>query len=105
MTPLKTNKLSFLERAGYALGDGAANTAWRGVATFLFIFHTDVYGLTPGSVGLLLLIACSSDGVSDVLIGIMGDHINTRFGKFGPWIVMLFYPLNQSKKWMRSPCN
>ena len=31
-------KLSIKEKIGYALGDGAANIAWRGVATFLFIF-------------------------------------------------------------------
>ena len=32
------NKISLKEKIGYALGDGAANIAWRGVATFyLFI--------------------------------------------------------------------
>jgi glycoside/pentoside/hexuronide:cation symporter, GPH family len=31
-------KLALKEKIGYALGDGAANIAWRGVATFLFIF-------------------------------------------------------------------
>ena len=75
------NKLSFFEKAGYALGDGAANIAWRGVATFLFIFYTDVFGLTPGSVGLLMLIARSSDGFSDVLMGVIGDRTKTKYGK------------------------
>jgi len=93
MEPLKTKKLSFLEKAGYALGDGAANIAWRGVATFLFIFYTDVYGLTPGSVGLLLLVARSSDGISDVLMGIVGDRTNTKYGKFRPWILWSAIPL------------
>ncbi len=87
------NKLSFLEKTGYALGDGAANIAWRGVATFLFIFYTDVYGLSPASVGLLLLIARSSDGVSDVLMGIVGDRTNTKYGKFRPWILWTAIPL------------
>ena len=32
-------KISLKEKIGYALGDGAANIAWRGVATFLFIFY------------------------------------------------------------------
>lgn len=93
MKPLKTHRLSFLEKTGYALGDGAANIAWRGVATFLFIFYTDVYGLTPGSVGLLMLIARSSDGISDVLMGIVGDRTNTRYGKFRPWILWTAVPL------------
>ena len=44
------NKLSIKEKIGYALGDGAANIAWRGVATFLFVFYTDVFGLNPATV-------------------------------------------------------
>ncbi len=86
-------KLPFFEKVGYALGDGAANIAWRGVATFLFIFYTDVFGLTPGAVGLLFLIARSSDGVSDVLMGIVGDRTNTKWGKFRPWILWSAIPL------------
>ena len=31
METQNNNKLSFFEKAGYALGDGAANIAWRGV--------------------------------------------------------------------------
>jgi glycoside/pentoside/hexuronide:cation symporter, GPH family len=46
-------KLKFTEKVGYALGDGAANIAWRGVSTFLFIFYTDVFGLNPAAVGLV----------------------------------------------------
>ena len=93
MESFQKQKLSIREKIGYALGDGAANIAWRGVATFLFIFYTDVYGLTPASVGLLLLIARSSDGISDVLMGIVGDRTKTRWGKFRPWILWTAIPL------------
>ncbi|MDG5767777.1 MFS transporter [Balneolales bacterium ANBcel1] len=87
------SRLSFWEKAGYALGDGAANIAWRGVTTFLFVFYTDVYGLNPASVGLLMLIARSSDGFSDVAMGIIGDRTHSRFGKFRPWILWTAVPL------------
>lgn len=88
-----THKLSIREKIGYALGDGAANIAWRGVATFLFIFYTDVYGLSPASVGLLMLIARAGDGVTDVLMGIVGDRTQSRYGKFRPWILWTAIPL------------
>ena len=68
------NKLSFKEKLGYGLGDGAANIAWRGVATFLFIFYTDVFGLSPVTVGVLFLVARFSDGISDVIMGVVGDR-------------------------------
>ena len=85
-------KLSVREKVGYALGDGAANIAWRGVATFLFIFYTDVFGLTPATVGILFFVARFSDGISDVLMGIIGDRTKSKYGKFRPWILWTAIP-------------
>jgi len=87
------NKISLKEKIGYALGDGAANIAWRGVATFLFIFYTDVFGLSPVTVGVLMLVARFSDGISDVLMGIIGDRTKSKYGKFRPWILWTAIPL------------
>jgi GPH family glycoside/pentoside/hexuronide:cation symporter len=86
-------KLSFKEKLGYGLGDGAANIAWRGVATFLFIFYTDVFGLSPVTVGVLFLVARFSDGISDVLMGVIGDRTKSKYGKFRPWILWTAIPL------------
>jgi GPH family glycoside/pentoside/hexuronide:cation symporter len=86
-------KISIKEKIGYALGDGAANIAWRGVATFLLIFYTDVFGLNPAAAGLLLLIARSSDGIIDILMGILCDRTNSKYGKFRPWILWTAVPL------------
>jgi len=87
------HKISLKEKIGYALGDGAANIAWRGVATFLFIFYTDVFGLSPVTVGVLFLVARFSDGISDVIMGIIGDHTKSKYGKFRPWILWTAIPL------------
>lgn len=86
-------KLSLKEKIGYALGDGAANIAWRGVATFLFIFYTDVFGINPAAVGLLMLIARLGDGVIDVIMGIICDRTNSKYGRFRPWILWTAIPL------------
>jgi GPH family glycoside/pentoside/hexuronide:cation symporter len=86
-------KLALKEKIGYALGDGAANIAWRGVATFLFIFYTDVFGLNPAVVGVLFLIARFGDGIIDILMGIVCDRTNSRYGKFRPWILWTAVPL------------
>ena len=86
-------KISIKEKIAYSLGDGAANIAWRGVSIFLFIFYTDVFGLNPATVGILMLIARFSDGVSDIAMGIVGDRTNTRYGKFRPWILWSAIPL------------
>ncbi len=87
-------KLSLKEKLGYGLGDGAANIAWRGVATFLFIFYTDVFGLSPVTVGVLMLVARFSDGISDVVMGVIGDRTKSKYGKFRPWILWTAIPLS-----------
>jgi len=93
---LINQKLKFSEKVGYALGDGAANIAWRGVATFLFIFYTDVFGLNPAVVGVLFLIARFGDGIIDILMGIVCDRTNSKYGKFRPWILWTAIPLGIS---------
>lgn len=90
---LTNQKLKISEKIGYALGDGAANIAWRGVSTFLFIFYTDVFGLNPAVVGVLFLIARFGDGIIDVLMGVVCDRTNTKYGKFRPWILWTAIPL------------
>lgn len=86
-------KIKIGEKIGYALGDGAANIAWRGVATFLFIFYTDVFGISPAAVGILMLIARFSDGIIDIIMGILCDRTNSKYGKFRPWILWTAIPL------------
>jgi len=49
--------------------------------------------LSPAAVGLLMLIARSSDGISDVLMGIVGDRTKSKYGKFRPWVLWTALPL------------
>ncbi len=90
---IQTGKLSIREKICYAFGDGAANIAWRGVAAFLMIYYTDVFGLSPAVVGTLMLLVRLSDGVSDVAMGAICDRTKTKYGKFRPWILWTAIPL------------
>ena len=91
-----TGKVSLKEKIGYGLGDAAANIGWRGVGTFLIIFYTDVVGLSPATVGALLLISRFSDGISDIIMGVIGDRTESKYGKFRPWILWTAIPLGIS---------
>ena len=86
-------KLSLREKICYALGDASANIAWRGICSFLLIYYTDVYGLAPAAVGLLLFFVRFSDGVSDVAMGVVGDMTRSKYGKFRPWVLWTAIPL------------
>ncbi len=86
-------KISLKEKLGYALGDTAANIAWRTLTTFLLVFYTDVFGISAAAAGILLLITRLTDGVTDVIMGMIADRTNTSKGKFRPWILWTAIPL------------
>lgn len=83
----ESHRLPFLEKIGYSLGDAAANLVWRGALAFLAVFYTDTYGLETLAVAALLLIVRLSDGVTDIIMGMVADRTNTRWGKFRPWVL------------------
>jgi GPH family glycoside/pentoside/hexuronide:cation symporter len=80
-------KLPFYEKVGYAMGDAAANLVWRGALAYLAVFYTDTFGLTAAAAAMLFLVVRLSDGVTDIIMGMIADRTNTRWGKFRPWIL------------------
>lgn len=89
----QNTKLPIGEKIAYALGDASANIAWRGVSTFLLIFYTDVFGLAPAIAGLVLLVGRFTDGISDILMGVVGDRTESKYGHFRPWVLWTAIPL------------
>lgn len=79
--------LPVFEKVGYAMGDAAANLVWRGALAYLAIFYTDTFGLTAASAAMLFLVVRLTDGITDIIMGMIADRTNTRWGKFRPWIL------------------
>ena len=81
------SKLPFYEKVGYAMGDAAANLVWRGALAYLAVFYTDTFGITAVAAAMLFLVVRLSDGVTDIIMGMIADRTNTPWGKFRPWIL------------------
>ncbi|WP_188149575.1 MFS transporter [Teredinibacter waterburyi] len=81
------HRLPFYEKVGYSLGDAAANFVWRGALAYLAIFYTDTFGLTAAHAALLILLVRLSDGITDIIMGMVADRTDTRWGKFRPWVL------------------
>jgi len=88
----RVQKLSFFEKAGYSLGDGAANFVFMTMILFQLTFYTDTMGLSAGVAGTLLLVGRLWDAFFDPLMGVMADRTNTRWGKFRPWVLWTAIP-------------
>jgi len=92
MTTTATERLSFGEKVGYALGDTASNLFWMTFVFFGSMFYTDVFGLDPMAMALLFGITRIWDAVNDPLMGMIADRTDTRWGKFRPYMRWLAVP-------------
>ncbi len=90
---INLHQLSLREKMGYACGDIASNFYWRVFDVFLFIFYTDVFGLSAAAVGTMMLVTRLIDAFSDPLMGAIADRTNTRFGKFRPYLLWGIIPM------------
>jgi Na+/melibiose symporter-like transporter len=85
-------KLSFVEKAGYSLGDAAANFVFMTMVLFQLNFYTDVFGLSAGAAAAILLWPRLWDAVFDPIMGVLADRTQTRWGKFRPWVIWTSIP-------------
>ena len=80
-------RLSLTEKIGYGMGDAAANLVWRGALAYLAVFYTDTFGLAAGATAMLFLVVRLSDGVTDIIMGMIADRTHSSLGRFRPWIL------------------
>ena len=92
MNTPSVQKLSFREKAGYSLGDGAANFVFMTMILFQLNFYTDTLGIAAATAGSLLLVGRLWDAFFDPMMGLMADRTNTRWGKFRPWVLWTAVP-------------
>lgn len=90
--PPSAQKLSFGEKAGYALGDAATNFFFQSMILYQTRFYTDTVGLSAVAVGTMFLVLRLADAVFDPIIGALSDRTRTRWGKFRPWILWTAIP-------------
>ena len=86
-------KLSFLEKAGYSLGDAASNFYWKTFEFFIIFFYTDVFGISAAAVGTMMLVTRVLDAVADPVMGTIADRTQTRWGHFRPYLLWFALPL------------
>ncbi|MBN1950232.1 MAG: MFS transporter [Bacteroidales bacterium] len=85
-------KLSFKEKLGYSLGDGAANFFFQTIMMFQVTYFTEVLKLGNSRATTLFMVALIWNGIFDPFMGMIADKTKTRWGKFRPWILWSSVP-------------
>ena len=82
------------DKMGYLFGDIGNDFTFMLSSTFLMKFSTDVYGIDPGVVGIIMMLARIVDAFTDVTMGRICDRGKmTPVGKFKPWIRRMCVPV------------
>lgn len=89
---METSKLSVKEKIGYGMGDAGCNIIFGAIMLFVNYFYTDIFGLAPALVGVLLLSVRVIDAVTDPIMGAMADRTRSKYGRFRPWLLWMAFP-------------
>ena len=85
-------KISVKERIAYGFGDFSSNIMYSAMSAFLMFYYTDIVGVGAAAVGVIMLCSRLFDGISDLIMGIIIDRTNSKYGKARVWILRLVIP-------------
>lgn len=80
-------KLSIPRKIGYGLGEAGSTLSWTLVSSYLTVYYTDVVGLAPAIISVIMLIARIWQAVCDPLFGGIAENTKSRFGRYRPYIL------------------
>lgn len=75
------------QRIGYGVSDLACNLIWQMISLYLLYFYTDIMQLSAAAISLMFVLTRFVDGITDLLVGYMIDHTNTKWGKSRPYFL------------------
>ena len=81
---MEKKKLSVSTGLCYAGGDVGCNIVFGMIGTLLTLFYTDYVGISAATVGLVMLLSRCFDGFSDLVMGVIVERTNSKWGKSRP---------------------
>lgn len=85
-------KLPLYQRLAYASTDTAGNLLYCIISGYLLYFYTDVFGLSVGVAGTILLCTRFLDAFDAPIWGFIIDHTKSKYGKSRPYFLWLSIP-------------
>ena len=90
----ETKPFGLKDKLGYMFGDFGNDFTFILASMIMMKFYTDVMGITPAMVGILMMVARFVDAFTDVTMGQIVDRSKpTKNGKFKPWLLRICGPV------------
>ena len=92
-TATGSEKISLLEKIGYACSPCTLEMLGNFTTMYLMVFYTNVCGISPAAAGTLLLLCVLWNAINDPLIGYAADNFRFKNGeKMRPYIKLFTIP-------------
>ena len=105
------DKLGFSTQLAYGAGDLGPSMAGNTLIVFFFFFLTTIAGLPPNLAGVILLLSNSWSAISTLIVGILSDRTQSRWGRRRIWMLcsapilgisfFLLWWVPPSENWLR----
>ncbi|WPC73201.1 MFS transporter [Vibrio porteresiae] len=89
-------KLSVLEKVGFGSGDMAVNVVISSMMLIITFFYTDIFGIHAQDLAMLFIVVRLIDAVTDPVMGLITDKVNTRWGRYRPYMLFISIPFGLS---------
>ena len=80
-------KIPIKNKIGYGMGEAGSQLSWALVSSYLSVYYTDVVGLTPAVISIIMLVARVWDAFNDPMFGSIAENTRTKWGRFRPYIL------------------
>lgn len=80
-------KLSIGQKIGYGLGEAGSTLSFTLISSYLTVFYSDVVGLAPAIISVIMLVARIWQAVCDPVFGGIAENTKSKFGRYRPYIL------------------
>lgn len=80
-------KLSMMQKIGYGMGEAGSTLSFTMIGSYLTVFYSDVVGLAPGIISIIMLIARIWQALCDPLFGGIAENTRSKHGRYRPYLL------------------
>lgn len=89
---LANDRLPLHRKITYGFTDMSGNLLYCIISSYMLYFFTNVFGLSVGTAGSLLLVGRFFDAIGAPVMGILVDHTHSKYGNSRPWFLWMSLP-------------
>lgn len=80
-------KIPMIKKIGYGFGEFGSTLSFTMISSYLTVFYSDVVGMMPAVISVVMLIARVWQAICDPVFGSIAENTRSKFGRYRPYIL------------------